>query len=298
MNQSSGSPSTSSYLTLLVLTLVWGTSFILIKKGLVSFSGMQVGALRIGIAFFVLLPIAIRALRRIPRKYLWYILAIGVFSSFIPSFLIPLGQVNTDSSTAGILVSMTPMSTYLWGITLFGQRASLRRTLGVGIGLIGAVSLMIDPSTSMGINASALFILVSTILYGISGNIVHRYLKEVDSTDITALSFAMIGLPAVVYLFTTDFVTVMHEGGQAWFSLGAVAVLSIVGTALALLLFWKLVQQTDPVFSSTTTYLIPVVAIMWGLADGEHLYPHQYLGFSLILLSVFLVQKKKQTPIA
>src|SRR5680860_142420 len=175
MDHSSDSPSLRSYLTLLVLTLVWGTSFILIKKGLVSFSGMQVGALRIGIAFLAFLPIALGALRRIPRKYMWYILAIGIFSSFIPSFLIPLGQVNTDSSTTGILISLTPLSTYLWGITVFQQSASKRRTLGVLIGLIGASSLMIDPSSSMGINASALLILLSTVLYGISGTIVHRY---------------------------------------------------------------------------------------------------------------------------
>lgn len=295
MNQSSGSPTLKSYLTLLVLTLVWGTSFILIKKGLVSFSGMQVGALRIGIAFFVLLPLAIRAIRRIPRKYLWSIFAVGVFSSFVPSFLIPLGQVNTDSSTAGILVSMTPMFTYLWGITLFGQQAGRKRTLGVVIGLIGATSLMIEPGVSMGINSSALYILASTIMYGVSGNIVHRHLKEVDSTDITAVSFFMIGLPAVTYLFTTDFVNVMQEGEQAWFSLGAVAILSIVGTALALLLFWRLVQQTDPVFGSTTTYLVPVVAIIWGVVDGEHILPHHFLGFALILLSVFLVQKKNNS---
>ncbi len=298
MNHSPGSPSLKNYFTLLILTLVWGTSFILIKKGLVSFSGLQVGALRIGIAFLVLLPYAIRGIRRIPRKYLLYILAIGIFSSFIPSFLIPIAQVHTESSTAGILVSLTPLSTYLWGITVFQQQASTRRSLGVLMGLIGASSLMIDPSSSLGINASALLILLSSVLYGISGNIVHRYLKGVKSTDITAISFAMIGLPAVIYIFMTDFVEIMQTEPQAWFSLGAVTILSIVGTAIALLLFWKLVQETDPVFGSTTTYLVPVIAIIWGLVDGEKILSHHYLGFGLILISVFLVQKKKQSQIA
>ncbi|MBY5957682.1 DMT family transporter [Membranicola marinus] len=289
-----GSPTFKSYLTLFVLTLVWGTSFILIKKGLVSFSGMQVGALRIGIAFLVLLPLAVRALYRIPKKYMWAVLAVGIFSSFVPSFLIPLGQVKTDSSTAGILVSMTPMFTYLWGITLFEQDYSHKRTIGVGVGLIGAVSLMIEPGVTVGINSSALYILASTIMYGVSGNIVHRNLKDVDSTDITAVSFFLIGFPALIYLGATDFVEIMQSDPQAWFSLGAVAILAVVGTALALLLFWKLVQQTDPVFGSTTTYLVPIVAILWGIADGETILPHQFVGFALILLSVFLVQKRRK----
>lgn len=290
MNQDGGKPSWQNWSVLLILTLVWGTSFILIKKGLVSFTGMQVGALRIGIAFLFFLPFAARAFRRIPRHTLWYILAIGIFSSFIPSFLIPIGQENTDSSTAGILVSLTPLSTYLWGITLFQQKGSRRRSWGVLLGLAGASTLMIDPSSPIGFNPSALYILGSSILYGISGNIVHRHLKDVRSTDITSVSFIMIGLPALIYLFTTDFVPVMQSGEQAWLSLGAVVILAVVGTAIALLLFWKLVQQTDPVFGSTTTYLIPIVAIIWGFIDGEQILLHQFFGFSLILLSVFLVQ--------
>ena len=291
MHQAAGRPTWGNWSTLILLALIWGTSFILIKKGLVTFSGMQVGALRIGIAFLFFIPIAARALRRIPRRYLGYVLAIGIFSSFIPSFLIPLGQENTDSSTAGILVSLTPLSTYLWGITIFQQKGSTKRSCGVILGLIGASILMIDPSSSMGFNPSALYILVSSVLYGISGNIVHRYLKEVNSTDITSVSFIMIGIPALGYLFTTDFISVMQSDKQAWISLGAVIILSIVGTAMALLLFWKLVQQTDPVFGSVTTYLIPIVAIMWGLLDGEEVVPRQLIGFVLILLSVFLVQQ-------
>lgn len=291
MNQVEGKPSLQHWGILILLTLVWGTSFILIKKGLDSFTGMQVGALRIAIAFLCFLPIAVPAFRRIPRNALWYLLAVGVFSSFIPSFLIPIGQENTDSSTAGILVSLTPLTTYLWGIAMFGQSASLKRSIGVLIGLIGASSLMIDPTSSMGFNPSALYILTSSILYGVSGNIVHRYLKNVRATDITAVSFVMIGLPALIYVFSTDFISVMQTGSQAWFSLGAVSILSIVGTAMALLLYWDLVQKTDPVFGSTTTYLVPIVAILWGILDGEKLMAYQFLGFALILASVFLVRK-------
>lgn len=292
MNQIEGQPTLRHWGVLILLTLVWGTSFILIKKGLNSFSGMQVGALRITIAFLFFIPVAWPALLRIPRKILWYLLVIGIFSSFIPSFLIPIGQQETDSSTAGILVSLTPLSTYIWGISLFRQEASVRRTLGVLTGLVGASILVMDPNTPMGFNVSAIYILASSIMYGLSGNIVHRHLKHIDSTDITAVSFVLIGLPALVYLLTTDFVFIMQTDNQAWWSLGAVTPLAIVGTAMALLLYWKLVQQTDPVFGSTTTYLVPVIAILWGLADGERLFTHQFFGFALILMSVFLVRSK------
>lgn len=284
-------PSLRNWLILILLTVVWGTSFILIKKGLVSFSGIQVGALRITIAFLVFVPYVFRVLRRIPRDRLLYVLAIGAFGSFIPSFLIPLGQMHVDSSTTGILASLTPLTTYIWGITLFNKHASKRRSLGVLIGLTGAVSLMIDPSSSLGFNSYVLLIMFASVFYGISSNIVHSQLTGVKSGDITTVSFAMIGIPAIAILMMTDFTQVMQTDPNAWTSLGAVAILSIVGTALALMLFWKLVQETDPVFSSMTTYLIPVVAIIWGLVDGESIYSHQYFGFGLIILSVFLVRK-------
>ena len=292
MSQQHHEPSAQNWVVLIFLSLVWGSSFILMKKGLVSFTGVQVGSLRISIAFLLFLPYAIRVIKRIPRDRLKYILGVGLAGSFVPAFLFATAQTKIDSAPAGILNSLTPLTTYLWGLLIFGQQNSKHRLLGILIGLIGAIVLVIEPNNKLGFNAYALLILLATICYGLSGNIAKTYLNEVRSRDITALSFALVGIPALLILASTNFIEVMQTDANAWKSLGYVAILSVVGTALALMLFWKLIQDTDAIFGSLTTYLIPIVAIIWGLIDGETIFAHQYIGFALILISVFLVKRK------
>lgn len=289
---SNQNPSLKNWLILILLSIVWGSSFILIKKGLVSFSGIQVGALRITIAFLFFLPIAFRFLKKVPKEKLKFILAVGLIGSFFPAFLFPIAQKEINSSTAGILNSMVPLFTYIWGIAVFQQGKNSKRLLGIFIGMAGAIALILEPGSQLGIKPFALFILLATIMYGLSSNIAKHKLQDVKSLYITSLSFFFVGIPAIAILFSTDFLEVMKTDEFAWHSLGFVSILAIVGTALSLLLFWKLVQQTDAIFGSMTTYLIPVVAIMWGLLDREQLYLYQYLGFGFILLSVFLVRKK------
>lgn len=284
--------SSQNWLILVLLSFVWGSSFILMKKGLISFSGIQVGSLRIAIAFLVFLPFALQRLKRIPKQKLKSIAAVGLVGSFLPAFLYAIAQTKLDSAPTGILNSLTPLTTYLWGIFVFGQEKNRTRFIGIGIGLIGAAILIIEPQAKLGINAYALFVVLATIFYGLSANIAKKDLQDVKSRDITAVSFMFVGLPAIFILFSTDFLLVMNTDQHAWKSVGYIAILSIVGTAFALILFWKLIQRTDAIFGSLTTYIIPVVAIIWGLLDGEQLYLHQYLGFFLIIFSVFLVKAK------
>ena len=262
------------------------------KKGLISFSGIQVGALRISLAFLVFLPYSLRILKKVPRESLKYIFAIGLVGSFLPAFLYAIAQTKIDSAPTGILNSLTPLATYIWGIFAFGQQRNTKRFLGILVGLVGASVLIVEADAQFGINAFALLIVLATTLYGLSGNIAKTYLQHVKPLHITSLSFTFVGLPALLILFSTDFIQVMKIDEHAWQSFIYVAILSIVGTAFALILFWQLIQRTDAIFGSLTTYIIPVVAILLGLLDGEQLFFHQYLGFVLILVSVFLVKKK------
>ena len=284
--------SANNWLILLLLSFVWGSSFILMKKGLISFSGIQVGALRISLAFLIFLPYSLRILKKVPRESLKYIFAIGLVGSFLPAFLYAIAQTKIDSAPTGILNSLTPLATYIWGIFAFGQQSNTKRFLGILVGLVGASVLIVEADAQFGINAFALLIVLATTLYGLSGNIAKTYLQQVKPLHITSLSFTFVGLPALLILFSTDFIHVMKVDEHAWQSFIYVAILSIVGTAFALILFWQLIQRTDAIFGSLTTYIIPVVAILWGLLDGEQLFFHQYLGFVLILVSVFLVKKK------
>jgi len=289
-------PTLQNWLTLAFLSAVWGSSFILMKKALISFSSVQVATLRVGISFVILLPYIIRIYKKIPKNRRLHVFLIGLMGSFLPAFLFATAQTKLDSAAAGILNSLTPLFTYLWGVFMFSQPKSSRRLLGIFIGFLGAILLIINPQNGFGINSYALLILIATIMYGLSGNIAKFFLQDVNPKHITAVSFLHVGVVALAILFFTDFVSIMQTDKLAWQSLMYVSVLAIVGTALALMLFWKLVQDTDAIFGSMTTYFIPVVAIIWGLGDGELLNWHQYFGFALILVSVILVKSKVKKP--
>lgn len=293
-NQNGGNITTKNWIVLLFLSLVWGSSFILMKKALVSFSGVQVGSLRMSIAFLIFLPYCFTIFKKIPKKRLFPIFAIGMVGSFIPAFLFAIAQTKIDSAPTGILNSLVPLFTYIWGISAFGQKNNQKQFIGILVGLLGAIILVLEPNSKFGINSYALLILLATILYGLSSNIAKKYLQDVPPMHITAMGFGLIGIPALFILLSTDFFTVMQEKPEAWLSLGYVSILSIVGTALALLLFWKLIQETNPIFGSLTTYIMPIIAIGWGLLDGEILVLRQYLGFALIFLSVLLVKRNNK----
>lgn len=290
MNQNQ--PSTGNWITLIFLSMVWGSSFILMKKGLVSFSPQQVASLRIGIAFLVFLPYAIRVITKIPKNKRFWVAMVGLVGSFLPAYLFTTAQTKIDSAPAGILNSLTPLFTYLWGIFIFAQPRSPRRLLGIVIGLIGAIILIIEPGSRLGLNAYALLIVLATIFYGLSGNIAKHFLQNVNPRHITAVSFFYVGIPALIILGFTDFIHVMQTDQNAYLSLFYIMILSLLGTAFALMLFWKLIQETDAIFGSMSTYFIPIVAVIWGLIDGEQLQVQQFLGFALILISVFLVKSK------
>ncbi len=290
MNQNQ--PSVAHWFTLIFLSIIWGSSFILMKKGLVSFSPNQVAGLRIGIAFLFFLPYALSVVRKIPRDKWIYVTLIGLLGSFIPAFLFTTAETQIDSAPAGILNSLTPLFTYTWGVSLFHQPQNKRRLLGIVIGFLGALVLVIQPHQNFSINQYALLIVLATMMYGLSGNIAKYFLQEVNPRHITAVSFLFVGVPALLFVLFSDFFLVMKTDENAYQSLFYVMILSLLGTAFALMLFWKLIQETDPLFGSLSTYFIPFVAVLWGLLDGEQLQWHQFFGFGLILFSVFLVKSK------
>jgi len=278
------------------LALTWGSSFILIKRGLDFFSSAEVGALRIAITFLVLSPFAARKIRTLKLRD-WKFLALnGLIGSFFPSFLFAKAQTGIDSSLAGILNSLTPLFTVIIGAGFFSLKTKWYNLAGVLIGLTGAIGLIsISGGRSFEFNFQyAVYIIIATICYATNVNIVKYKLRDIDALTITTFSFFTIGLPVLLYLlFFTGFIHRVSTDPTALKGLGYISILAVVGTALALVVFNKLVKIASPVFAASVTYLIPIVAIGWGAIDGEKMPAVSFIYMGIILLGIFLVNKKK-----
>lgn len=276
-----------------VLTLTWGSSFILIKHSLVAYTPMQVGALRLCVAGLILVFFGVRNFKYIPKKLLPWVIIGGAMGNFIPMFLFPFAQEKVSSSMAGILDSLVPIFILLLGYLFFGVKSRAIQIMGAVVGFAGALILMGDDGNG-GHNdlfGSALIVL-ATALYAMNGLIITKYLSGIPSFKLSSVVFTIWFGPALLILgFTGFFETFEGTAGQ-WQGLGYVSVLGLMGTALAMILFYKLLQLTSAIFASMVAYLLPVVAVLWGVLDGEQLTWMHAVGGVLILAGVYLIQKK------
>ncbi len=281
---------------LIILSIIWGTSYILIKKGLEGFTPVQLGAVRIVITSAVLLSLGFKSLRTISGKEWFWVALSGLFGSFLPVFLFAFAETEIDSSIAAILNSLVPLFTILIGFGAFGISFSRRQLAGVLVGLMGALLLIamgsdINPDQNYWY---AGLVVLATILYASNANIIKSKLQEVSAMGIAAGNFAFMAVAALFLLFYSGaFSAPVRQGPYFMSSLGYVMVLSIVGTCVAKVMFNRLIQISSPVFSVSVTYLIPVVGIFWGLMDGERFSLWQVLAAGIILTGVYLVNKKR-----
>jgi len=286
------------WLALVILSLIWGTSYILMKKGLESFSALQVGALRIVITFVCLLPLALKHFRHLNRSNIFSVIIIGLFGSVIPAFLFPLAETKISSSLAGMLNSLSPVFTLLFGITIYHRKAIKTQIAGVFLGLVGATGLLYTGSFTF--NLFGLLVVLATVLSGISSNEVSR-VKELNGIRITALSFFVTSPVAIIYLAFSDFSAPMHT--LHWVrNLCFIGILAILGSAIALVIFYLLIRDTSPIFGSSVTYFIPIVATLWGLADNEHFSVSMISSIVVIFVGVFIINRpdlfRKRRPIS
>ena len=263
-------------------------------SGELVFSPNQVASMRLSIAALVLLPISLRAIRRLKWDDLKWILVVGLVGSGIPAFLFTNSQVHLDSSVAGILNSLTPLFTLILGIALFRKPAEPRQVVGVLIGLSGAaalVSLKGFGSTSHW--EYSILIVLATISYGFSVNTVQSKLKHVKALEITALSLLAAGIPCSIYALNSGVIETVQTNPNALRSLGFVCILAIGGTAMANMMYFWLTLQTSALIASSVTYLMPLVSTSWGLYIGEKLHFGHVICGIIILSGVWLVSRKK-----
>jgi len=284
------------WLALLILSLIWGTSYILMKKGLESFSPYQVGALRIVITFICLLPVALRHFHHLNKTNILSIIIIGLFGSVIPAFLFPLAETKISSSLAGMINSLSPVFTLVFGITIYKRKAIGTQIAGVFLGLLGAAGLLYTGSFTF--NLYGLLVVLATILSGISSNEVSK-VKELNGIKITALSFFVTSPLAIIYLLFSDLSVPVHT--ENWVrNLSYIGILAVLGSAVALVIYYLLIRDTSPIFASSVTYFIPIVATLWGLADNEQFYSSMLISIIFIFAGVFIINRpdfyKKRRP--
>lgn len=283
-------------LTLLILlALIWGTSFILMKRGLLVFSAEEVGSIRVAAASLFLLPVALTKLKGLHFEHYLKLFASGLMGIFFPAFLFAIAMTRMESSVTGIMNSLTPILTLSIGVTVFNQKFRRQSLLGITIGLIGTVILILAKSEGKvdGVNLFAFFVILACVFYATNVNYIKYKITDLRALTITSVSLMLIGPLALVYLFGfTGFTEKVSTADGALPALGYILLLGFMSTSLATILFNKLVKLTSPVYTSSVTYLIPIVAVFWGLFDGEKLFPGHFIGMVAIIAGVYLANRK------
>ncbi len=284
---------TNKWVYLAFLSLIWGSSFILMKKALIGLDPIAVGAFRILFTASFLVITGFRKLKLIQKKHWKYIVISAFVGTFFPAFFFATAIAHIDSSIAAVLNSLVPLNTLILGVLLFGFDFKPKALLGVLMGLLGTLILILKGAA---LNPDqnywyASLILLSAMGYAINVNIIKKYLSDLNAVSMTLGNFVVLIIPTVLVLIFTGFFDDFQLGPTQVDSFIYLAILAIIGTAFAKIVFNRLVQISTPVFASSVTYLIPIVALCWGVWDGEEVAWQQLSGAVFILLGVYLTNK-------
>lgn len=285
-----------AWVLLILLSCIWGSSYILIKKGLQVFSPTEVATLRIVAGALVLLPFSLAQLPKLTLEQCKWLFISGFIGTFIPVFLGAIAQIHLSSAVGGILNSLTPVFVLLVGVSFYKQRIHRHEALGAILGIIGSMLLVLVESSGQvgGINYYAVIPVLMSFLYGNNINLTKFYLNDLGSRTIASVSLLFIGSIAGIILFTqTAFLTKLATVNGAYQAMGYVLILGVVGLGVAQVLFAELIKLSSPVFASLTSFLNPIVAINWGILDGEILTWGHYVGMFVILLGVYFINKRR-----
>ncbi|MCB4236083.1 DMT family transporter [Kaistella anthropi] len=286
-------PEKEKWILLALLSLIWGSSFILIKKSLDHFNPYEVGALRVLIAGLVLLPVAIKNIRKFPKKNLKWLILAAISGNFIPMFLFPIAETEVSSSIAGIINSMMPIFVIIVGALLWKFETTKRQIIGVLISFSGACILAFSGGEGGEFKLiPILLLLLATLLYAISTTTVKSKLSDIPAKILSAFIFSLVLIfPSLIALVFAGFFNELKMDNNLLVGLGFVSLLSVFGTGLAMMLNYRLLSVSTPLFASTVTLLMPIVAIIWGILDGEKLTSMQVFGAVIILAGLIFLRQ-------
>jgi len=278
---------------LILLSLIWGSSFILIKKGLTGFGFIEAATIRLMSAGLVALPFGLYHFRKIPRQKLPLVLVVSLLSMVIPAYLFCISQQNIQSSVAGILNALTPSFTFLFSMFFFKSKYYFLQVIGLVLGLVSSVFLVFAGSaSSLSFNIYGLLIIGATVCYGLNINFVKTYLADVPSFSLSAVSVSFAGIIVFFLVFLPGQEAYQNISDQTVPFL-ALITLGVLGTALAQLLQNKIISISSSLFASTSTYIIPIVAILWGVVDNEAFSVRHLISMAGILTAIIFIRMDK-----
>jgi len=288
---------------LIFLAFTWGSSFILMKKAMFHdvnepiFTSFQVASLRIVIAALVLLPFVYHKIVEVIKNGFWKpILITGVFGNGIPAFLFTLAQTKIDSSLAGMLNSLTPIFAVLIAFIIFKTQFTKLQVSGLILAFLGAAGMLIFKDQELNLKniEYGLLIVLATFFYGISINTIKNYLGTIKSVHAAGLAFNSVLIPALLALSFSGIEDVFASNPYAYEGLGYILILSVIGTAFAVVIYNRLINLTSVIFSSSVTYLIPIFALFWGWYFGETITYLRIAFMGVVLLGVYFINKHRK----
>ncbi len=280
-----------NWILLLLVSFIWGSPYILREIALKSFTHSQVAAFQVFLSFILFLPLIFKNFKKLNKDNIGPLLLSGIAGNIGPSFFFAKAQTLINSSLAGMLNAMLPSITLVLAILFFKGKSNRNTLIGIGLGLIGscAIALMGDSFGStqfMGV----FYVFMAILSVAISINIVSFALPKLNGIEIASLAFLFVGPMAGIFLLTTDLGTVIQADNftQSASMLALLAVLTFFGV----IFYNQLIKRSSHIFAASIAYLIPVVALFWGITiGGDQISISQILAICLILVGVNLTHR-------
>lgn len=277
------------------LMLAWGSSFILVKKGLRAFNPTELASIRLTIAAIPMLFFAIQGIKKLTKKQILYVILSGITGIFFPAYLFAWAQIGISSSITGVLNALTPCMTFVIGVLFFQQKGTWQKILGLALGFIGsAMLILLNAKGEISLNIYAFCVIGATIFYGLNLNLTKRFIPDVEPFLLSTIAVSFSGILAALYLIIyPNWIDKVTASPIATQSFGAIILLGLLGTTAAQYFFYKMLRLTTAVFASSITYFIPIVAVLWGILDGETFLLMHLLGMCCIIGGIFILNKNK-----
>ena len=283
----------TAWALLILLAIIWGTSFVFIKKCLAVFTPIQVGSFRIMMAGLVFIPWLVANKTPYPKEKTKYFFLSGLLGYLLPAFLFSIAGSKINSSLSGTLNATTPLFVLIVGALFFNQEIKKGQISGLILGFLGSLMLVLIGKTGdfSFDNPYALLVVLATVMYGFNVNIIGKHLKNINAISLTAWSLMGVSVIAAIVLFSTDFIQRASQANTG-ILLFYLFILGAVNSGIASIIFNYIIKIASPVFASSVTYLIPIVATILGSIDSEQIFIWHYIGMVVILVGVYLINKK------
>ncbi|WJV61695.1 EamA family transporter [Pectobacteriaceae bacterium C52] len=286
---------TSDYIRLLFLAAIWGASFLFMRVAAPAFGAVNTAFLRVffGLTGLTVILLLLKSSFHFDGKFK-FSLILGVINSGVPFFMYCLAARWLPAGYSAILNATTPLMGVMIGFAFFGERLTAKKWMGVLLGLIGIIVITTvgEVNSTSSVAAGIIACLVATGCYGLAGFLTRRWISNRGGLDPKIVAFgSQIGATLFLLPFFCWSVgmgpAINWSQGYVWASVLAVG---FICTALAYILYFRLIADIGPLRSLTVTFLIPPFAILWGyLALGETITEGFIIGSLIVCIAVWML---------